>query len=197
VATLIELCFSLAVVLVLYAIALGSQFEINVLELVLWGVAIFSFTFMAARWLTEAVVSSWMGGGGRERGPAAEGLAQLRRGRLDEAEQLLRQCLQDDPSVLEAARGLAEIAFRREQWEHYVTQVSQLLARSEALSRSDRVALCHRQADVCVDQLKDSMRAIEALARIELDYPGTADAARARQRVERILSKPLAEDTEN
>ncbi|MCX8036441.1 MAG: hypothetical protein N3D11_05165 [Candidatus Sumerlaeia bacterium] len=66
---------------------------------------------------------------------------------------------------------------------------ARILSRPEALRRSERVTLCHRAADVCLTALNDRRCAVEFLARIELDSPGTTDAIRTRQRIEGILNR--------
>jgi len=125
----------------------------------------------------------------QQRIAAAEGLAHLRRGESEAAQRLLEACLAGDPMNAPAWRALAEIAFRRGDGEEYLRASGRLLALAGALSSGERVALCHRQADVCLARLADPARAVEALVRIELDYPGSADALRARQRIEAILAR--------
>ena len=137
----------------------------------------------------------WEGGAGG--GPArpgardavAEGVARLRRGDVEAAERLLLRGLQQRPYDARAARGLAEIAWRRGDHEAFVQWASQALAQRSALKDSERVTLCHRQADACLQRLEDPQRAVEFLVRIEVDYPGSTEAIRARQRIERILSQ--------
>lgn len=117
------------------------------------------------------------------------GIAHLRRGELEEAERILSECLEEDPSSIKALEGIAEVALRRGEGERYLRLSNQILTQPEALSSACRVTLCHRQADVCLERLDAPQRAIEALARIELDYPGSADAVRARRRIEQIVSQ--------
>jgi uncharacterized protein (DUF1778 family) len=122
---------------------------------------------------------------------AADGLAHLRRGDLDKAERHLRACVARESENLPALQGLAEIALRRGDVEKYLLATNRLLALAEdVLLPSERVALYHRQADLILARLHNPVRAAEALARIELDYPNSADALRARRRIESILTGP-------
>lgn len=122
---------------------------------------------------------------------AADGLTRLRRGEIDEAERALRECVARDPENVPALQGLAEIAVRRGDAEPYIQLANRLLALpADTLLPAERVALCHRQADLCLSRLNNPVRAAEALARVELDYPNTSDALRARQRIESILNAP-------
>jgi hypothetical protein len=130
----------------------------------------------------------------RKRPDVATGLACLRRGELDEAKRILSECVTGDASNTAALEGLAEIALQRNEGERYLQLTTRLLAQRGGLPPARRVTLCHRQADLCLAQLGDPQRAIESLARIELDYPGSADATRARRRIEQILSGCVAEE---
>jgi len=192
---LIELVVVLAIVLILNVLSFGFGVSISRGEILLLGGAIF-FGILGARLLINRLTEGLMGGGsGRGRGPAAEGLALLRRGDLRAAEFAFRRCLERHPGEVEALRGLAEIVVRRGDVEQYLQLTSQALSKPDALMPGDRVALCHRQADVCLERLNDPRRAVEALARIELDYPGTTDALRARQRIERMLKSDSDKDS--
>lgn len=185
--SLVEVVLVLAVLLILQILCFGATIEIRLWEIVLWGGGAFIIGFLFFRWLTEGLIPGGRGAKTRSRGPAAEGLALFRKGDLDGAEAALRGCLQKHPANADAARGLAEIVLRRGDAQQYAQIVTQLLTRPDALERSERVVLCHRLADVCIEKLGDPERAAEALARIELDYPDTTDAQRARQRIERIV----------
>jgi len=186
---LLELLFCVVVILALNVLAIGLNLSISPLEILLWGGGGVVVLVAVVHWLTKTFMAGWTGGPRRHVSPlTAAGLVHLRRGEMEDAERLLRQSLEKNPSEVEAARGLADIALRRSDGRQYVQITSQLLGRPGLLRRSERVTLCHRQADVCLQQLNDPAQAVEALARIELDYPGTTDAVRARQRIERILS---------
>jgi len=187
-AILIELLAVLIIVCSLHILVSGFELTISPVEIVAWAVGGL-FAVFGSRFLVNKIAESWTGGPGRhKRGPAAEGLDRLRKGDLRGGELLLRRCLERHPADTETLRGLAEIAFRRDDFEQYLHYTSRMLGQPDELRRSDRVALCHRQADVCLERLNDPQRAVEALARLEVDYPGTTDALRARQRIERILS---------
>ena len=197
-ATLIELLVVLTVVLILYGGVVGFGRPIEFVTVALAAVAAVVLVFVAVRFLSNQLGGVWTGGPRRrKRGSAAEALDRLRKGEVGTAEILLRRCVERDPSDLEAVRGLAEIALRRGDGDQYLRVTSELLARPDALRPTERVMLCHRQADVCLEQLGDPARAVEALARVELDYPGTAEAVLARQRIERILSVSANESAEN
>jgi len=186
---LLELLFCVAVVLSLNVLAGGFGLSVSPLEMVLWLGGALVGLLLVVHWLTKSFMAGWTGGSRQPIKPlTAAGLAHLRRGELEDAERLLRQSLERNPSEVEAARGLADVALRRNDGRQYLHVTSQMLAQPGLLRRSERVTLCHRQADVCLRQFQDSPQAVEALARIELDYPGTTDAVRARQRIERILS---------
>jgi len=193
--TLIEILLVLVFVLALHVLASGFELSISLLEIIVWAVGGSLLVIFGSRWLvnkmSEGVLDGWTR---RKQTPAEEGLALLRKGDLDGAELVLARCLKRKPSDAEALRGLAEIAFRRGNFEQFLLLISQLLNQPDALRPSERVTLAHRQADVCLEELKDPQRAVEALARIEVDHPGTTDALRARQRIERILAASTSEE---
>jgi len=190
---LIELLVVLVFLLSLHVLASGFELSISLVEIIVWGIAGVLLAIVGPRLLIGKVTDNLMGAGRRKRGPAADGLAHLRQGDLDAAEFALRRCLERNPADVEALQGLAEVASRRGDFEQYIQLTSKALGKPDALRRNERVALCHRQADVCLGRLNDRKRAVEALARIELDYPGTTDAWRAKQRIERILSESATE----
>lgn len=193
---MIELVAVLLILLFLHILASGFELSISPIEIIVWVVGGGALAILGPRLLIKKITEGLMGGsGGRRRGPAADGLSRLRKGDLHGAEILLRHCLKKSPADTEALRGLADVALQRGDVEQYLLLTSQALSKPDALRRSDRVALCHRQADVCLEPLNDPRRAVEALARIELDYPGTTDALRARQRIERILSANAKESS--
>jgi len=186
---LLELLIVLALLLVLHLLVSGFQLSVSTLEIIIWIAAGLLAAVVGPRllwkWITEGATIRlrW-----RKAGPVAEALARLRHGELQQAENLLRGWLEHHPRDLAALRGLAEVAFCRGDFEQYLEVTVRILGLRDGLSPSDRIALCHRQADVCLEHLNDPKRAVEALARIEVDYPRTTDAFRARKRIERILS---------
>jgi thioredoxin-like negative regulator of GroEL len=194
VATLIGLVAALATVLILNALAFGIDLSISPLEIALWAVGAAILAVAVARVVSAGLVGGWMDIPKRRRtAETAEALSRLKRGDVAGAEGLLRRSLEANPADADAARALAEVALRRGDHERYLQLTGQLLGQADALRRGERVALCHRQADICVERLADPARAVEALARVELDYPGTADAVRARQRIDRILAVAAGE----
>jgi hypothetical protein len=191
VAFLLETLIAFIIVSSLYAALFGVElFSFAELVIMAGGSLLVAIVaVVAVRSVTEKLVDAVWGHGGRRASKTTmAGLAQLRKGELDEAERLLRESWEKEPSDLEAAQGLAEIARRRDDGERYLEIASKILADRDALAPDERVSLCHRQADVCLDCLGDPRRAAETLARVELERPGTADAVRARRRIERILA---------
>jgi len=185
---LLEVLVVLVVLMLLYGAFFGVR--VSLAEIALWTGGGLVLALVVSHFLVRAATGGWFGSGGGRRlsRTTSEGLAALRGGDLDAAERLLRSSVERDRADAKAALGLARIAFRRGEWERYLEITSALLDRSDFLRAGERVALCHRQADVALERLGDKRRAVEALARIETDYPRTADALRARSRIERILA---------
>ena len=118
---------------------------------------------------------------------AAEGRLLLKRGEPDEAQRRFRSALSLDGESAAALLGCAEIALDREDVGSYLDLTNRLVRLRRAMRPPERIAVCHRLADVLLRHCSDAAAAVEALTRIELDYPGSADAARAKRRIERIL----------